>query len=271
VRVAAYQAPLLASGSNDSIERIREQVRLCETNGVSLLCCPEAILGGLADHADEPAALAIRACELESVLRPIASEAVTTIVGFTEITDGGHLYNSAALFHRGAVYGIYRKLYPAINKSVYGSGESIPTFQVGDLRLGIVICNDSNYFEPARLMAAQGATALFVPTNNALHPSKGGPELVALARKVGIARALENGVWVIRADVAGHSGGRTSFGSSSIVNPDGVVIQSGAPLTEDLLIADIGTKATANRLGWDVGRNPAVVSAYSKYSFPSAE
>ena len=44
---------------------------------------------------------------------------------------------------------------------------------------GIVICNDSNYVEPARLMAAQGATALFVPTNNGLPPKRAGAELVA--------------------------------------------------------------------------------------------
>jgi hypothetical protein len=34
------------------------------------------------------------------------------------------------------------------------------------------LCNDSNYPEPARIMASKGATALFVPTNNGLPPEK---------------------------------------------------------------------------------------------------
>ena len=50
--------------------------------------------------------------------------------------------------------GLYRKLYPAINRSVYEAGRKVPVFQVGELTFGIVICNDANYFKPARLMAA---------------------------------------------------------------------------------------------------------------------
>ena len=61
MRVAAYQAPLLAAGSMDALALIRRQVRRCENEGAAILCCPEAILGGLADGHENPAALAIRA------------------------------------------------------------------------------------------------------------------------------------------------------------------------------------------------------------------
>jgi hypothetical protein len=54
VKVAAYQAPLLAAGSMDALELIRARVRSCESEGVSILCCPEAILGGLADQSHDP-------------------------------------------------------------------------------------------------------------------------------------------------------------------------------------------------------------------------
>jgi hypothetical protein len=53
VRVAAYQAPFLPSGSiemfREALSLIRERVEWCESVGVEILCCPEAILGGLAD------------------------------------------------------------------------------------------------------------------------------------------------------------------------------------------------------------------------------
>ena len=76
MRVAAYQAPLLASGSRDGLELIRRQVKRCEAQGVALLCCPEAILGGLADWSGHPPefALSIDTGELASTLAPLASD-----------------------------------------------------------------------------------------------------------------------------------------------------------------------------------------------------
>jgi predicted amidohydrolase len=249
VRVAAYQAPLLAAGSMDALGLIRTRVEWCEAEGITILCCPEAILGGLADYARHPTQFAIAADDggLDSALAPLASDTVTTIVGFTELADGGRLYNAAAVFQRGSVVGLYRKLYPAIHRSVYEAGREVPVFQVGELTFGIVICNDSNYFEPARLMAAQGATALFVPTNNGLPAARAGAELAAQARNVDIARAVENGMWVIRADVAGSNGELVSCGSSGIVDPDGMVAPSARQMSDDLIVAEIDTVPRAQR------------------------
>jgi len=232
----------------DALGLIRKRVEWCEVAGVTILCCPEAILGGLADYAEHPTqfAIAADAGRLDSTLAPLASDTVTTIVGFTELADGGRLYNSAAVFQRGSVVGLYRKLYPAINRSVYEAGRKVPVFQVGELTFGIVICNDSNYAEPVRLMAAHGATALFVPTNNGLPPKRAGAELVAQARKVDIARAVENSLWVIRADVAGRTDELVSYGSSGIVDPDGMVVQPAQQLREDLIVAEIHTVPRAH-------------------------
>jgi predicted amidohydrolase len=252
VRVAAYQAPLLAAGCMDALGLIRTRVEWCEAEGVAILCCPEAILGGLADYAGHPRELAIAADagRLDSVLAPLASDTVTTIIGFTELADGGRLYNSAAVFQRGSVVGLYRKLYPAIHRSVYEAGRKVPVFQVGELTFGIVICNDSNHAGPARLMAARGAMALFVPTNNGLPPARARAELVAQARNVDIARAVENSLWVIRADVAGRTEELVSYGSSGIVDPDGMVVRSARQLSDDLLVAEIDTAPRAGRRGW---------------------
>jgi predicted amidohydrolase len=241
MKVAAYQAPLLPAGSMEAIGRIRERVQWCEAEGVQILCCPEAVLGGLADYVACPAefAIEVEGGALEAVLSPLASDTVTTIVGFTEISRAGQLYNAAVVYQRGAVAGIYRKLHPAIRRSVYQPGEQIPVFTVGGLTFGILICNDSNFPALASTIAAQGATVLFIPTNNGLPPEKA--DVVADARNVDVALARDNRLWVIRADVAGRADGRVSCGSSAIVDPAGTVLRSGLRLTEDLLVADIGT------------------------------
>jgi predicted amidohydrolase len=237
--VAAYQAPLLAIGSMAALELIRERVRWCEGEGVDILCCPEAVLGGLADYApsSDDYAIDVDRGELAATLAPIASDRVTTIVGFTERVESTELCNSAAVFHKGAVAGVYRKQHPAIRKSIYGAGDAAPVFTIGELTFGILICNDSNHREPARTMAAQGAKALFVPTNNGLPLDRA--DVVADARKADIALAQANRAWIVRADVAGRTAGLMSYGSSAIVNPDGVVVQSARRLSEDLLVADL--------------------------------
>lgn len=247
MKVAAYQAPLLPGGSRQAVDLIRRQVNWCESHGVAILCCPEAILGGLADNAADPREFAIDAHgdQLVRSLAPLASDTVTTIVGFTEVTGTGRLYNTAAVFHRGSVIGLYRKLYPAINRSIYAAGDRMPVFQIDGLTFGIIICNDSNYPEPARVMAEQGATALFIPTNNGLPPEKA--DVAAHARKVDIALAIEHGVFVIRADVAGRADGMVSHGSSGIVDSRGRVLQSTQPLTEELLVADLEVSLRESR------------------------
>jgi predicted amidohydrolase len=184
MKIAAYQAPLSACASMEVLALIRDQVDRCESAGVEILCCPEGVLGGLADYSGRAAAIAINAegGQLDKVLAPLTSDTVTTILGFTETDRHGRLYNSAAVFHRGSVVGVYRKLHPAINRSIYEAGNSVPVFTVGDLTFGIIICRDSTYVEPAKIMASQGATVLFVPSNNGLPPGKAGPEIVAEAR-----------------------------------------------------------------------------------------
>lgn len=233
---------------------IREQVRRCESAGVEILCCPEAVLGGLADYSVRPAEIAIDAegGQLGEILAPLASDSVTTIVGFTEIDRLGRLFNSAAVFSRGSVVGVYRKLHPAIHRSIYHAGDRMPVFTIGGLTFGIVICRDSSYREPARVMAAQGAAALFVPANNGLPPGKGGPDLPAETRKVDIARAVEHGVSVVRADVAGRAPGLVAWGTSGIVDPDGRVLASPTP-GDDLIVAEI---ETARRRGTFVPHPP---------------
>lgn len=245
MRIAAYQAPLLPSGSMAAIGLIRTRIEWCEAEGIEMLCCPEAILGGLADSATPPIEFALNVLngQLASVLAPLVSETVTTIVGFSERTAAGHLFNSAAVFHKGVVSGVYRKRHPAIRRSIYQAGDQTPVFTVGSLTFGIMICYDSNFPELATEMATKGATAVFVPSNNGLPLSKA--DVVADSRHADIRIATANRVTVIRADVAGRTANLVSYGSSGIVDPDGRVVQTAIRLAEDVVVADLTVTASS--------------------------
>jgi predicted amidohydrolase len=115
-------------------------------------------------------------------------------------------------------------------------------------------------------MAAKGAAVLFIPTNNCLLAHKA--DVVARARNVQCARATENGVAVVAADVAGRQGDYISYGSSNIIDRDGTVVASPQPLAEDLLVADIQPQADRRMRGWDAARNPAVARAFVQTCYP---
>jgi predicted amidohydrolase len=141
------------------------------------------------------------------------------------------------VFHGGRLAGIARKRHPAIRRSVYSAGDQSPVFTIGPLPFGIMICNDSNYPELAADMAARGARVIFLPSNNSLPPERA--DVVALSRAVDIARARDNEVMIVRADVAGRTANRVSFGSSAIVDAGGTVLRAGEALREDILIAEV--------------------------------
>ena len=69
-------------------------------------------------------------------------------------------------------------------------------------------------------------------------------DVVAEARPCDIARGTENGIWVVRADVAGVIGELSSLGSSRIVSPDGSIVMEAQELAEDLLVGDVGLVTT---------------------------
>ena len=144
---------------------------------------------------------------------PLANDLVTTIVGFTE-RSSDLLCNSAAVFHRGAVIGIGY---------------------------------DSSFPELAGQLRAPGASALFVPWNNGMPPDRGGAELVELARAADRHNAVENSLWVVRPDVAGHDGACVSYGSSPITHPQERLICASTTLSEDLPIAQIVVSSGTDR------------------------
>ena len=240
MNIAAYQAPLLPAGSMLALELIRQKLAWCEANGVDLLCCPEAILGGLADDAAAPQDFALRVDngQLAATLAPLASGRVSTVIGFTETTAEGTLYNSVVVLELGRLMGIYRKRHPAIRHSVYQAGQDSPVFAIDGVRFGILICNDSNFPDLAAGLAQAGAELLLVPTNNALRPVIAA-NAQAAAHQVDAALAVANGIPIIRADVAGRNAHLLSLGSSAMTDARGVMQSIGRPLEEMLLVRSL--------------------------------
>jgi 5-aminopentanamidase len=264
MKVAAWQAPLTVREPDQVVARLRTQVERSEAAGVEVLCCPETVIGGLADGSPHPARFALCDAELLELLAPAASPSVTMIVGYTE-RGADALFNTAAIVRGGGIVGRYRKVYPG-DRSAYEPGEELPVFTLGSsgAPCGIAICNDVQYVEPARVLAERGAAILFVPTYGAHRPEKYAA-LRARGNNLLVARAVENRITVVAADVAGREDvdGRISEGVTAVIDSDGTVLARAEPFGEDLLIVDVpAVRPPPDPRGWDGARNPAVAAAF---------
>jgi predicted amidohydrolase len=125
--------------------------------------------------------------------------------------DGDLFYNTAVLIDReGRIAGKYRKVHLAMGESEAGltPGNDYPVFQTDFGRIGILICWDDWFPEPARILRLKGAEILFFPLagdGSAVHWD-------AVSR----ARALDNGLFFV-------SSGTVSD-ASRIITPSGEVL-----------------------------------------------
>jgi predicted amidohydrolase len=140
-------------------------------------------------------------------------------------------YNTTVLIDRhGNVAGKYRKVYLPREEIEGGltPGDACPVFETDFGKIGIMVCWDAEYTEPARALATQGAELILVP-------AAGG--YMTLLK----ARALENHLYIVSSgfDVA-----------SSIIDPTGEVLfatkESGVNKT---LAINLATRVTDPWLG----------------------
>lgn len=265
MRVAAYQAPYREFPALAGAELLVPYLERARADGVELVCCPEALIGELANESDgdSPNAVALSAenGELNDAIAPLLGWGMTIVVGFTERGRNGDLRNAAVVIADTAVAGIYRKTYPG--RSICTAGTELPIFHHAGVPFGVLICNDAHYIEPARILAAKGAQFLVVPVHGGHVPAK---ENAWRARgtNVLIARAVENGTPLIAADVAGWQGERVSHGTTTIIDSQGTVLASARELEQDFVIADVQVGGLRGGMDGDIfGRaNPAVTEQF---------
>ena len=186
---------------------------------------------------------------------------MTIVVGFTERGRHGDLHNAAVIIADTDIAGIYRKAYPG--RSMCVAGTELPIFDCASVPFGVLICNDAHYIEPARILAARGAQLLVVPVHGGHAPAKEN-SWRARGTNVLIARAVENGIPLVAADVAGWQGERVSHGTTVIVDAQGTVLVAARELEQDFVVSDVHADGPRGGMDGDLfGRaNPAVTEQF---------
>jgi predicted amidohydrolase len=155
--------------------------------------------------------------------------------GFAEV-KGDRVYNSAALVGPEGLIGLYRKVHLFDDeKRVFDPGDlGFPVFDLGDLKVGLMVCFDWLFPESARSLALGGAQLIAHPANLVL----------PWCQRSMPTRALENRVFTATANRIGSEerldGQRLQFtGMSRLVGPDGSVIADGPEEEQALITAEI--------------------------------
>jgi predicted amidohydrolase len=77
-----------------------------------------------------------------------------------------------------------------------------------------------------------------------------------------VARAVDNAVPVVAADVAGRQGERVSHGTTAIIDAQGTVIARAEPLAPGLVVTDVELRRDIPGRGVDGPVNQAVTEAF---------
>lgn len=242
LHMALWQCPY-AAHATEALVLLDATAAQAGAQGAALLVCPEMSLTGYQIGAAQAAALAEPADGpmAESVAAIAQRHGIAIVYGYPEQHASGRPFNAAQFIDaEGHRLANYRKthLFGDIDRSQFSAGPQAPAvFEWNGWRLGLLICYDIEFPEPARGLALQGVDAVLVPTANMVAFDE-------VQRVLLPARALENRMYVAYANACGQEADTTYGGLSTVCGPMGDVMGQAAR-GEALLFATLSRPALA--------------------------
>ncbi len=165
------------------------------------------------------------------------------VAGLAESHES-NVYNSAVLVGPSGFLARYRKVHLfSEEKRWFSPGDTpFPVVDVGEAKVGIMICFDHFFPEAARTLTLRGAEIIVHPANLVM------PVYAQLTMR---ARAIENGVFTVTANRVG-SEARTDktlhfTGESQIVSPSGDVLVRSSKDKEEATVVEIDPAAARDK------------------------
>lgn len=172
LRVGAAQVAATIGDVDANIQQHKQWIKEARKAGVELLVFPElSLTGHYGPDCLLDAAMRRTDARLDELMQA-AGDDLSVVVGFIEEGPGAQFYNSAALFHRGRMAHIHRKVnlpnYGLLEEGKhYASGRFVETYALDeDWRAGLLICAD--VWNPAltHLAFLHGTTLLVTPISS---------------------------------------------------------------------------------------------------------
>ena len=229
MRVLLAQLCPVAGDAAANAERVADVV--AAHPAADLAVFPELFLQGY-DLASAPLlALEPDAAEIDRVCRAAAETGTAILVGYAERGPAGVLYNSlAAIDEAGRLVATYRKIQLfGDEREVFDPGDQLFVVPLAGRQIGLLLCFDAEFPEPARALATAGADVLVTAAAN-MDPYHADHELATRAR------ALDNRRPHVYVNRVGTEAGLRFVGGSRVVAADGSVKMQCAEQDEELSI-----------------------------------
>lgn len=182
----------------------------------ALIIFPETHLSGFAEPGHVlDRALTLDGPELEALIEASRKRDLAIAIGLLE-RDGETVFNTTVLITpEDGIALRYRKthLWPD-ERTLVQPGDALHCLEWRGRCIGLLICYDLEFPEPARALATMGADLLVV-TNGNMDPY--GPVHARAAQT----RAQENQCFLAMSNRAGQGAGLTFAGESALIGPDG--------------------------------------------------
>jgi NAD+ synthase (glutamine-hydrolysing) len=239
LRVGLAQIATRLGDVEGNKERILASLERGNKEGVHIVLAPElSTLGyGSGDIYLDKVEDNLRS--LEEIRAATKKLGVNAVVGYVDKDDLGFFYNSAALLGNGERLGSYRKV-QLVNyrlfdeKRYFKRGTRLPVFDTPFGRLGILICEDVWYPEPARAQTFRGAEIILVLNSSPFDRGK-----IRLWEDILRQRVYDNLLPMAFVNQAGIQDGVTYWGGSMVLNALGDKIAQGKFLAEDFVVCDV--------------------------------
>jgi NAD+ synthase (glutamine-hydrolysing) len=237
MRIAIAQLDCVVGDLPGNAARILGAVAEAQRGGADLVVTPELSLCGYPpeDLVLRPAFLTACADELARLATQVSG--TTVVIGYPEVADGKR-HNAAAVVRDGRIAAVYRKCelpnYTVFDEERYFEpGREPCVVDVAGVRVGVVICEDIWFPDPARAARAAGAQVIVVPNGSPYHTRQ-----QALRREMVAARVRETGLPVVYVNRVGGQDELVFDGASFIVDGRGALAQQLPAWRETVALAE---------------------------------
>jgi NAD+ synthase (glutamine-hydrolysing) len=259
LKICVAQLNFVVGDLTGNAQKIVDAARKAHADGARVLLTPELSICGYAaeDLFLRPAFIAACDDAVKWVSRELAGlKGMAVVVGHpsggdrrTRSVAVQSRHNAASVLSEGRVVATYAKRelpnYQVFDERRYFTpGQGVCVFEAGEgasrLRLGLLICEDAWFEEPAALARAAGAEMLVVINASPFHLGKGGEREETMR-----ARVLSCGLPLVYAHLVGGQDEVVFEGRSFALNADGSLAARSASFVEDLFSVEVQGAAPA--------------------------
>lgn len=245
VRIAMAQFDFPVGDVAGNAARISEMIAFARDEyDADIVLFPELALSGYPpeDLLYRPAFL--HACEAAMAQIAASVQGVVAVVGWPQAA-GAVVYNAASVLRDGGVAHTYRKR-ELPNYAVFDERRWFEVdpdraqcvFEVNGTQVGLIICEDLWFAEPAAAAVAEGAQLLLVPNASPYAHDKHAERDALLVQ-----RARENNVGIAYLNLVGGQDALVFDGASLVADGDGTVHPAAVAFEEQWLVVDYDAQA----------------------------